>query len=64
MKIKLIVLIGNILLCSILYAQQNIIKPVQEGEAVPNIPLTLRAGNSINETYLSDYKGKLIILDF
>jgi len=45
-------------------AQGPEIKPVKKGEVVPDVSLILRTGNAVENAHVSDYKGKLILLDF
>lgn len=64
MKIKLILLIfGHIILSNILFAQK--IKPLKIGDKIEqNIILGRTINSKLKSVKLSDFKGKLIILDF
>ncbi|MBO9620904.1 MAG: TlpA family protein disulfide reductase [Niabella sp.] len=52
------------LLCLMLTAQENTIKPLTVGDIVPDITFTNLTNYPAKAARLSDFKGKLVILDF
>jgi len=46
------------------YGQQSNIKPLDRGEAVPDLAFITQTGKIKSSVHLSDYKGKLIVFDF
>jgi thiol-disulfide isomerase/thioredoxin len=45
-------------------AQQSVIKPFETGEKLPDVELSLHTGDSVTPIHLSDFSGKVVLLDF
>jgi len=61
---NLLLLFALLTLVNNSFGQQMTAQPIKKGETVPDLPLTLHLGDSITNVHLTDYKGKLILLDF
>ncbi|RFZ90107.1 TlpA family protein disulfide reductase [Mucilaginibacter conchicola] len=65
-KITTLIVLAALCLNFPLYAQfyGGVIKPVKTGETVPDLSFPLLSNNIVKSARLSDYRGKLVILDF
>jgi thiol-disulfide isomerase/thioredoxin len=61
---KYLILLLGIFLSRNLWAQQDTIRLLKLGEKMPDIPLVLNVGNATRQVHLSDYNGKMIIMDY
>lgn len=65
MKWTLLLIVFGLYLASALHAQQPFkIRPLRTGEKVPNLVFSHMANYHSRQARLSDFKGKLVILDF
>jgi thiol-disulfide isomerase/thioredoxin len=63
---KILILLGG---CLTIYynnaiAQQEFEKSLQVGNKVPDLVITMHIGDSVKHARLSDFRGKLVIIDF
>jgi len=45
-------------------AQQKVLLPLQKGDTLPDLEVSISTGDTTNTGNLSEYKGKLLLLDF
>lgn len=64
-KIKWVILLTWTFVCFYKgIAQQPVLFPLQKGDTLPDLEVSISTGDTMNTGHLSEYKGKLLLLDF
>jgi len=63
--IGFIYLVGFLFYINVAFGQEiNGVGALKLGDTVPNLPLTIRVGDSVLHKHLADFRGSVVILDF